>query len=192
MCLFLFFFFLSYFPSQPHHHHHHHNHNHQNHHITISPWTNAPIPKIQWKTKNHHQSKTIVLEKPENWYPAAPMDDADADDDGPLFACCWMASAEALVAMGYNRQDIEESLTFTRYDDVFATYLLLGRKSTDVSCFSLPFISKRAKIPEQKENFRFPYFVCVSIFWLNRLFFIIIFLICYVFRFLVYSMEFWF
>lgn len=38
---------------------------------------------------------------------------------------------EALVAMGYNRQDIEESLTFTRYDDVFATYLLLGRKSTD-------------------------------------------------------------
>lgn len=40
---------------------------------------------------------------------------------------------EALVAMGYNRQDIEESLANTRYDDVFATYLLLGRKSTDVS-----------------------------------------------------------
>lgn len=38
---------------------------------------------------------------------------------------------EALVAMGYNRQDIEDSLAQTRYDDVFATYLLLGRKSTD-------------------------------------------------------------
>lgn len=38
---------------------------------------------------------------------------------------------EALVAMGYNRQDIEESLANTMYDDVFATYLLLGRKSTD-------------------------------------------------------------
>ncbi|XP_055692485.1 serine/threonine-protein kinase MARK2 isoform X14 [Lutzomyia longipalpis] len=38
---------------------------------------------------------------------------------------------EALVAMGYNRQDIEESLSQVRYDDVFATYLLLGRKSTD-------------------------------------------------------------
>ncbi|XP_055620460.1 serine/threonine-protein kinase MARK1-like isoform X23 [Toxorhynchites rutilus septentrionalis] len=42
-----------------------------------------------------------------------------------------IGKTEALVAMGYNRQDIEESLTFTRYDDVFATYLLLGRKSTD-------------------------------------------------------------
>ena len=42
---------------------------------------------------------------------------------------------EALVALGYNRQDIEDSLAQTRYDDVFATYLLLGRKSTDVSCF---------------------------------------------------------
>ncbi|XP_017025107.1 serine/threonine-protein kinase MARK2 isoform X8 [Drosophila kikkawai] len=38
---------------------------------------------------------------------------------------------EALVAMGYNRQDIEASLSQVRYDDVFATYLLLGRKSTD-------------------------------------------------------------
>ncbi|XP_061514947.1 MAP/microtubule affinity-regulating kinase 3 isoform X29 [Anopheles gambiae] len=38
---------------------------------------------------------------------------------------------EALVAMGYNRQDIEDSLANTMYDDVFATYLLLGRKSTD-------------------------------------------------------------
>lgn len=34
--------------------------------------------------------------------------------------------------MGYNRQEIEDSLSQVRYDDVFATYLLLGRKSTDV------------------------------------------------------------
>lgn len=50
---------------------------------------------------------------------------------------CFVISAsrcsEALVAMGYNRQDIEASLSQVRYDDVFATYLLLGRKSTDVS-----------------------------------------------------------
>ncbi|XP_055838989.1 serine/threonine-protein kinase MARK2 isoform X15 [Episyrphus balteatus] len=38
---------------------------------------------------------------------------------------------KALVAMGYNRQEIENSLSQVRYDDVFATYLLLGRKSTD-------------------------------------------------------------
>ncbi|XP_060660664.1 serine/threonine-protein kinase MARK2 isoform X7 [Drosophila nasuta] len=38
---------------------------------------------------------------------------------------------EALVAMGYSRLEIETSLALGRYDDVFATYLLLGRKSTD-------------------------------------------------------------
>ena len=40
---------------------------------------------------------------------------------------------EALVSMGYNRSEIEESLANAKYDDVFATYLLLGRKSSDVS-----------------------------------------------------------
>ncbi|PSN40267.1 Serine/threonine-protein kinase MARK2, partial [Blattella germanica] len=38
---------------------------------------------------------------------------------------------EALVSMGYNRSEIEESLANAKYDDVFATYLLLGRKSSD-------------------------------------------------------------
>ncbi|XP_013145412.1 PREDICTED: MAP/microtubule affinity-regulating kinase 3-like [Papilio polytes] len=38
---------------------------------------------------------------------------------------------EALVCLGYNRQEIEFSLAEAKYDDVFATYLLLGRKSTD-------------------------------------------------------------
>ncbi|KAI5704735.1 hypothetical protein M8J76_003784 [Diaphorina citri] len=38
---------------------------------------------------------------------------------------------EALVGLGYSRSEIEESLSQAKYDDVFATYLLLGRKSTD-------------------------------------------------------------
>ncbi|XP_063707014.1 serine/threonine-protein kinase MARK2 isoform X4 [Culicoides brevitarsis] len=42
-----------------------------------------------------------------------------------------IGKTEALVAMGYNRTDIEDSLAQSRYDDVFATYLLLGRKNTD-------------------------------------------------------------
>lgn len=35
--------------------------------------------------------------------------------------------------MGYSRVEIEESLSQAKYDDIFATYLLLGRKSNDVS-----------------------------------------------------------
>ncbi|XP_026477253.1 serine/threonine-protein kinase MARK2-like isoform X3 [Ctenocephalides felis] len=38
---------------------------------------------------------------------------------------------EALVCLGYNRQEIEDSLAQCRYDDIFATYLLLGRKNSD-------------------------------------------------------------
>jgi MAP/microtubule affinity-regulating kinase len=34
--------------------------------------------------------------------------------------------------MGYSRAEIEESLSQAKYDDIFATYLLLGRKNNDV------------------------------------------------------------
>ncbi|XP_051161746.1 serine/threonine-protein kinase MARK2-like isoform X11 [Leptopilina boulardi] len=40
-------------------------------------------------------------------------------------------SAKALAIMGYSRSEIEDSLGQAKYDDVFATYLLLGRKMTD-------------------------------------------------------------
>ncbi|XP_011068033.1 PREDICTED: serine/threonine-protein kinase MARK2-like isoform X4 [Acromyrmex echinatior] len=40
-------------------------------------------------------------------------------------------SAKALASMGYTRSEIEDSLGQAKYDDVFATYLLLGRKTTD-------------------------------------------------------------
>lgn len=40
---------------------------------------------------------------------------------------------DILAGMGYSRTEIEESLKAQKYDDVFATYLLLGRRSTDVS-----------------------------------------------------------
>jgi len=42
---------------------------------------------------------------------------------------------EILVGMGYSRAEIEESLSQAKYDDIFATYLLLGRKSNDVSIY---------------------------------------------------------
>ncbi|CAL8110672.1 unnamed protein product [Orchesella dallaii] len=34
--------------------------------------------------------------------------------------------------MGYSKADIEESLKTQKYDDIFATYLLLGRRSSDL------------------------------------------------------------
>lgn len=38
-----------------------------------------------------------------------------------------------MVGMGYSREEINESLTRMKYDEITATYLLLGRKSTEVS-----------------------------------------------------------
>ncbi|CAH0546175.1 unnamed protein product [Brassicogethes aeneus] len=38
---------------------------------------------------------------------------------------------DALVSLGFNKYDVENSLVSAKYDDAYATYLLLGRKSTD-------------------------------------------------------------
>lgn len=38
---------------------------------------------------------------------------------------------DALVQLGYNRSEIEESLRTSKFDDCYASYLLLGRKPTD-------------------------------------------------------------
>ena len=40
---------------------------------------------------------------------------------------------DILVGMGYNRQEVETSLHTHKFDDAYASYLLLGRRSTDVS-----------------------------------------------------------
>ncbi|XP_059087024.1 MAP/microtubule affinity-regulating kinase 3-like isoform X3 [Tigriopus californicus] len=38
---------------------------------------------------------------------------------------------DMLVTMGYNRKEVEESLRTHKFDDSYASYLLLGRRSTD-------------------------------------------------------------
>ncbi|KTF87069.1 hypothetical protein cypCar_00008286 [Cyprinus carpio] len=39
---------------------------------------------------------------------------------------------DIMVGMGYSREEIHESLTRMKYDEITATYLLLGRKSTEL------------------------------------------------------------
>ena len=40
--------------------------------------------------------------------------------------------SERMVQMGYNKREIEESLSQNKYDDMTATYLLLSRRTTEV------------------------------------------------------------
>jgi len=53
--------------------------------------------------------------------------------NGCDYAAICVFVSEALASLGYTRSEIEDSLGQAKYDDVFATYLLLGRKTTDVS-----------------------------------------------------------
>ncbi|CAG0913443.1 unnamed protein product [Notodromas monacha] len=43
-----------------------------------------------------------------------------------------MAVTEILTGMGYSRHDVEDSLRNSKFDDVYATYLLLARRSSDL------------------------------------------------------------
>ena len=40
--------------------------------------------------------------------------------------------AERMINMGYSRKEIEESLIKNKYDEITATYLLLGRRTSEV------------------------------------------------------------
>lgn len=41
-----------------------------------------------------------------------------------------------MIGMGYSKEEIQESLSKMKYDEITATYLLLGRKSSEVGLTS--------------------------------------------------------
>ncbi len=45
-----------------------------------------------------------------------------------------------MANMGYTRKEIEESLSQNKYDEITATYLLLGRRTSEVRL--IPVISR--------------------------------------------------
>uniref|UniRef100_A0A8C2ELJ3 non-specific serine/threonine protein kinase n=1 Tax=Cyprinus carpio TaxID=7962 RepID=A0A8C2ELJ3_CYPCA len=61
---------------------------------------------------------------------------------------------DIMVGMGYSREEIHESLTRMKYDEITATYLLLGRKSTE--CDLTPSLSLKARPNSEHNNGQSP------------------------------------
>ena len=59
---------------------------------------------------------------------------------------------EMLVGMGYSRTEVEESLRLHKFDDTYASYLLLGRKSTDVSSTRHMLFALFCRAPRRKSQ----------------------------------------
>ena len=53
---------------------------------------------------------------------------------------CVLFVTEIMMNMGYSRKEIEDSLSQNKYDEITATYLLLGRRTMEVS--KSPFSAK--------------------------------------------------
>lgn len=45
---------------------------------------------------------------------------------------CFVFLLDIMVGMGYSQEEIQESLSKMKYDEITATYLLLGRKSSEL------------------------------------------------------------
>lgn len=84
--------------------------------LVLNPTKRASLEAImkdKWMNMGHEEDELKPYSEPE----------VDLSD---------LKRIEILAGMGYNRSEIEDSLKTQKYDDVFATYLLLGRRSTDL------------------------------------------------------------
>lgn len=58
---------------------------------------------------------------------------AASSQSGERMSCsCAVCVSDMMVGMGYSREEINDSLTKMKYNDITATYLLLGRKAAEV------------------------------------------------------------
>ncbi len=71
------------------------------------------IMKDKWMNMGHEEDELVPFREPVQ----------DITDQRRI---------DILVGMGYNRSDVEESLRTAKFDDAYASYLLLGRRNTDV------------------------------------------------------------
>ncbi|CAB4061761.1 MARK [Lepeophtheirus salmonis] len=89
-----------------------------------------PKPAVRLSLKN----KTIMRDK---WMNMGYEDEELLPFKEPTLDINDTKRIDILVGMGYNRQEVESSLRNHKFDDCYASYLLLGRRSTDFSFDSL-------------------------------------------------------
>jgi len=83
--------------------------------LVLNPSRRASLEQImkdKWMNMGHEEEELIPFKEAE----------ADLSDQKRI---------EILCGMGYSRKEVEESLSTAKFDDCYASYLLLGRKPSD-------------------------------------------------------------